>query len=73
MLVKTDKFIFQVNFVVLDMEENEEETPMILGRLFLATSRALIDVLKGIVTMRVEDEEITFDVLKTMDFHLKVQ
>lgn len=55
------------------MEENEEETLMILGRLFLATSRALIDVLKGIVTMRVEDEEITFDVLKTMDFHLKVQ
>lgn len=73
MLVKIDKFIFQVNFVVLDMEENEEETLMILGRLFLATSRALIDVLKGIVTMRVEDEEITFDVLKTMDFHLKVQ
>lgn len=42
-LVKVDKFKFPVNFVVLDMEE-DLEIPLILGRPFLATRRALIDV-----------------------------
>ena len=35
-LVKVDKFIFPVDFVVLDMEE-DREVPIILGRPFLAT------------------------------------
>ncbi|XP_062114349.1 uncharacterized protein LOC133825422 [Humulus lupulus] len=42
-LVKVGKFIFPMNFIVLDMEE-DENIPIILGRSFLATSRALIDV-----------------------------
>ncbi|KAF5450006.1 hypothetical protein F2P56_030391 [Juglans regia] len=42
-LVKVDKFIFPADFVVLDMEE-DQEVPLILGRPFLATGRALIDV-----------------------------
>ena len=41
-LVKVDKFIFPVDFVVLDMED--EKVPLILGIPFLATSRTLIDV-----------------------------
>ena len=40
--VKADKFIFPMNFVVLDMEE-DKATPLILGRSFLATSKDLID------------------------------
>ena len=42
-LVKVDKFIFPADFIALDMEENRE-IPIILGRLFLATDRAMIDV-----------------------------
>jgi len=42
-LVKVDKFIFPTDFVVLDMEE-DEDVPIILTRPFLATGRALIDV-----------------------------
>ena len=42
-LVKVDKFIFLADFIVLDMEE-DKEIPMILGRPFLATGRAMIDV-----------------------------
>ena len=49
MLIKVDKFIFLVDFVVLDMEEGEK-VPLILGRPFLATSRALIDVESGELT-----------------------
>ena len=43
MLVKVDKFIFPVDFIVLDMEE-DKEIPIILGRPFLTTGRAMIDV-----------------------------
>jgi len=42
-LVKVDKFIFPTDFIVLDIEE-DEDVPIILGRLFLATGRTLIDV-----------------------------
>lgn len=35
-LIKVEKFIFLVDFIVLDMEEDEEK-PLILGRPFLAT------------------------------------
>ena len=40
-LVKVDKFIFPADFLVLDMEE-DQEVPLILGRPFLATRRALL-------------------------------
>jgi len=42
-LVKVGKFIFPADFIVLDMEE-DEDMPIILGQPFLATGRALIDV-----------------------------
>ena len=42
-VVKVDKFIFLTDFIVVDMEE-DKEIPIILGRPFLATSRAMIDV-----------------------------
>ncbi|XP_073057423.1 uncharacterized protein [Primulina eburnea] len=45
-LVKVDKFIFLVDFVLLDMEE-DHEIPLFLCRPFLATGKALIDVHKG--------------------------
>ncbi|XP_061367830.1 uncharacterized protein LOC133310844 [Gastrolobium bilobum] len=45
-LVKVDKFIIPVDFVILDIEKNST-IPMIFERPFLATSGALIDVSKG--------------------------
>ncbi|PIN04694.1 DNA-directed DNA polymerase [Handroanthus impetiginosus] len=66
-LVKVDKFIFPADFVVLDMEV-DSEVPIIFGRSFLATRRTLIDVQKGELTMRVQDQQITFNVFKAMKF-----
>ena len=43
-MVKVDKFIFPKDFIVLDIEE-DKEIPIILGRPFLATGMAMIDVL----------------------------
>lgn len=42
-LVKVNKFIFPVDFVLLDMEE-DIEVPIILGRPFFIIRHALIDV-----------------------------
>ncbi|XP_062100899.1 uncharacterized protein LOC133806827 [Humulus lupulus] len=60
-LVKVDKFIFPADFIVLDYEA-DIEVPIILGRPFLATGRTLIDVEKGELTMRAQEEPITFKV-----------
>ncbi|PIN19344.1 DNA-directed DNA polymerase [Handroanthus impetiginosus] len=66
-LVKVHKFIFSADFVVLDMEA-DSEIPIIFGRPFLAIGRTLIDVQKGELTMRVQDQHITFNVFKAMKF-----
>ncbi|GKB03624.1 transposon ty3-I gag-pol polyprotein [Tanacetum coccineum] len=49
------------NFVILDMPENSR-VPIILGRPFLATARAMIDVFNKKITLRVGDDEVIFDV-----------
>ncbi|KAL4610105.1 hypothetical protein ACB092_08G028300 [Castanea dentata] len=59
-LVKVDKFIFPADFIVLDMDE-DEEIPLILGQPFLATGRTLIDVQQGKLVLRVGEDEVTFD------------
>ena len=64
-LVKVDKFIFPTDFIVLDMEE-DKEIPIILGRPFLATGRAMIDVQKGELKLRVQDDEVRFSVFNVM-------
>ena len=64
-LVKVDKFIFLEDFIVLDMEE-DKEIPIILGKPFLATGEALIDVQKRELKFRVQDDEVTFNVFKAM-------
>ncbi|XP_070017989.1 uncharacterized protein [Nicotiana sylvestris] len=53
------------DFVILDCKV-DEEIPIILGRPFLATGRALIDCETGGLKMRLNDEEITFNVQKSM-------
>ncbi|GJR38135.1 reverse transcriptase domain-containing protein [Tanacetum coccineum] len=65
LLVKISKFIFPVDFVVLEMDE-DELIPIILGRPFLATARAVIDVHEGKLSLRVESETITFNIGKSM-------
>ena len=54
-LVRVDKFIFLVDFIVLEMEENTE-VPLILGRPFLATEREIIDVHQVQLILQVDEE-----------------
>ncbi|XP_047175340.1 uncharacterized protein LOC124842812 [Vigna umbellata] len=64
-LVKVDKFVFPVDFVIMEMEENGD-VPLILGRPFMKTARVLIDVENGKLKVRLQDEEVSFDVFKVM-------
>ncbi|GKA95855.1 DNA-directed DNA polymerase [Tanacetum coccineum] len=66
-IVKIDMFIFLVDFVVLDMKE-DYKIPIILGRPFLATAHAMIDVFNKKISFEVGDETITFDIEKSMRF-----
>ena len=60
MLIKVGKFFFPMDFVVIDIEE-DQQVPLLLGRPFLATGAALIDVKKGDHTLRVRDEAVHFN------------
>ena len=66
-LVKVDKFIFPVDFVILDFEV-DRTYPLILGRPFLNTGKALIDVHKGKLTLRVGDKKVDFFMSKLMKY-----
>ncbi|GJT80553.1 phospholipase-like protein [Tanacetum coccineum] len=62
-LVKIDKFLFPSNFVVIEMLNTHNET-MILGRPFLATIHAEIDVFNKEIYLGIEDDRVTFDMDK---------
>ncbi|GKB04807.1 reverse transcriptase domain-containing protein, partial [Tanacetum coccineum] len=56
--VKVGKFYFPTDFVVLDFITNPR-VPLILGRPFLRTAHALIDVYEGEITLRHDDQSLT--------------
>ncbi|GJV01322.1 reverse transcriptase domain-containing protein [Tanacetum coccineum] len=62
--VRVGKFHFLADFVVVDYVV-DPRVPLILGRPFLRTARALIDVYGEELTLRVSDEAITFKVGNT--------
>ena len=49
-----------MDFVVIDIEK-DKQVPLLLGRPFLETGAALIDVNKGELTLRVRDEAMHFN------------
>ncbi|CAM8963464.1 unnamed protein product [Rhodiola kirilowii] len=61
--VRVGNFYIPGDFVVLEMEE-DNETPILLGRPFLYTTGAIFDTTKGSITMRVGDEEVEFNLEK---------
>ncbi|GKF74838.1 reverse transcriptase domain-containing protein [Tanacetum coccineum] len=62
--VTVGKFQFPADFMVVDFEP-DPRVPLILGRSFLKTSRALVDVYEGEITLRVGREAITFNLDQT--------
>lgn len=54
-----------MDFVILDYEV-DVEVPIILGRPFLAIGRALVDMEKGKMKFRLNNEEVTFNSCRSM-------
>nr|GEX89381.1 hypothetical protein [Tanacetum cinerariifolium] len=61
------KFHFPTDFVVVDFEA-DPRVPLILGRSFLRTGHALIDVYGEEITLMVNEESITFNLSQTMRY-----
>nr|GEX64439.1 reverse transcriptase domain-containing protein [Tanacetum cinerariifolium] len=64
---KVGVFHFLADFVVVDFEP-DPRVSLILGRCFLKTSRALIDVHKGELTLRIRNEAITYNLDQTVRY-----
>ncbi|GJS58590.1 reverse transcriptase domain-containing protein [Tanacetum coccineum] len=62
--VKVGKFHFPTDFVVVDFDV-DPRVPLILGRSFLRIGRVLIDVYREEITLRVNDEAVTFNLNQT--------
>ncbi|KAL4600815.1 hypothetical protein ACB092_11G227100 [Castanea dentata] len=55
-LVQVNDLVFPADFYVLDMENGDQTTPILLARPFLKTSKTKIDVHSGILTMQFDGE-----------------
>ncbi|XP_070009587.1 uncharacterized protein [Nicotiana sylvestris] len=64
-LVRVGKSIFPADFVILDCKV-DYKVPIIFGRPFLATGKALVDVKAGELTFWVDDEKVVFHVCKSI-------
>ncbi|GJW88316.1 homeodomain-like protein [Tanacetum coccineum] len=62
-LVGIGKFVFLIDFIILDMPE-DIKVPLILERPFLSTVRAKIDVFERTITLRVGEERNIFKSVK---------
>ncbi|XP_020270991.1 uncharacterized protein LOC109846180 [Asparagus officinalis] len=69
--IQVGKFFFPVDFVILEMEE-DSNIPIILGRPFLATAGAIIDVKNGSLTLNIGGEKVEFDLSNTMKLPLTI-
>jgi hypothetical protein len=60
--------VFPADFYVLDMENSDQTTPILLGRPFLKTSKTKIDVHSGTLTMEFDGEIIKFNIYDAMKY-----
>ncbi|XP_050902837.1 uncharacterized protein LOC127115302 [Lathyrus oleraceus] len=58
-LVRIGQLYIPIDFVVMDIKE-DDKIPILLGRPFLSTAGAIIDVKRGKLTFKVGDEKIEF-------------
>ncbi|XP_073120391.1 uncharacterized protein [Henckelia pumila] len=63
--VQVDKLVFPADFYVLDMKNNDLKSPILLGRPFLKTSKSVIDVNNGTLTMDFDGEIVKFHIFDT--------
>nr|GEY02305.1 reverse transcriptase domain-containing protein [Tanacetum cinerariifolium] len=65
--VKVEKFHFSTDFVVVDFHA-DPRVPLILGRSFLKTGQALIDVYEGELTLCIGNKAVTINLDQTLRY-----
>nr|GEY77834.1 DNA-directed DNA polymerase [Tanacetum cinerariifolium] len=68
--VKVGKFHFSTDFIIVDFDA-DPPVPLILGRSFLKTGKALMDVYEGELTLRVGKKATTFNLDQTSRYSAK--
>jgi len=63
--IKVGKIYIPTDFVVVDIQD-DSEIPILLGRPFLATASAIINVKYGNIVFHVGDEKVEFEIAKLM-------
>ncbi|XP_075504481.1 uncharacterized protein LOC142541918 [Primulina tabacum] len=69
-LVKIENLVFPADFYVLDMENDDLNSLILLGRPFLKTSKSVIDVNSGTLTMEFDGEIVKFNISDTMKYRI---
>ncbi|XP_073153419.1 uncharacterized protein [Henckelia pumila] len=64
--VQVGNLVFSADFYVLDMKNNDFNSPVLLGRPFLKTSKSIIDVNNGTLTMEFYGEIVKFHIFDTL-------
>ncbi|XP_050875252.1 uncharacterized protein LOC127078879 [Lathyrus oleraceus] len=65
-LVTIEDLIFPVDFVILDIPE-DDETPIIMGRPFMQTSQCNLDMDQDTLTLKAHDKEITLKAIEDQE------
>ena len=70
LLVQVNELVFPADFDILDMEDEASynQTSILLGRPFLKTAQAMINVHAGVFTMEFDGEVIKFNLFKAMKY-----
>ena len=72
-IVRIERYYFLVDFLIVDMKITKElsQAPIILGRPFLATAKAVTDWGKGEVILEVGEHMVKVNINKLMKYHLQ--
>ncbi|XP_073137356.1 uncharacterized protein [Henckelia pumila] len=65
-LVQVGELVFPADFYILDMKNNELNNPILLGRPFLKTSKSVIDVDNGTLTMEFDGKIAKFNIFDAL-------
>ena len=70
-IIRIEDFYFLVDFLVVDMKMTKElsQAPIILGRPFLTTAKAVTDWGKGEVILKVGEHTVKVDINKLIKYH----
>ncbi|CAH9087220.1 unnamed protein product [Cuscuta europaea] len=72
-LVEVENLIFPVDFYVLEMGDDNQTTPILLGRPFLKTAKTKIDVSNGSLTLEFDDQKVEFNIFDSTKKQIKDQ